>query len=133
NPSLTGLLQSTGEAVLRLKDADVGRTREALRRMRWRRLTLGAGLLTSLLVLRDYYRGSDAFLPVPHVQPTTLAVFGFFGALLLLMVIQTTFTGRSPHIVYRPEQLDARLSDVVGIDPVKEEVVRSLNLFLARD
>jgi ATP-dependent Zn protease len=36
-------------------------------------------------------------------------------------------------VLYRPEQLETRLDDVVGIDPVKEEVVRSLNLFLARD
>ena len=39
--------------------------------------------------------------------------------------------GRSPHVVYRPEQIDVRLDDVVGIEPVKEEVVRSINLFLA--
>jgi ATP-dependent Zn protease len=38
---------------------------------------------------------------------------------------------RSPHVLYRPEQIDVRLADVIGIDPVKEEVVRSLNLFLA--
>ena len=35
-------------------------------------------------------------------------------------------TGRSPHIVIRPEQIDVRLADVVGIDVVKDEVVRSL-------
>ncbi len=40
-------------------------------------------------------------------------------------------TARSPHQVVRPEQIDVRLSDVVGIDIVKAEVVRSLNLFLA--
>ena len=33
--------------------------------------------------------------------------------------------------MYRPEQISTRLEDVKGIDPVKEEVVRSLNLFLA--
>jgi ATP-dependent Zn protease len=57
----------------------------------------------------------------------------FFGLLLLLAVGQSGFLGRSPHVLYRPEQLETRLDDVVGIDPVKEEVVRSLNLFLARD
>ena len=39
--------------------------------------------------------------------------------------------GRSPHVTYRPEQIDVRLDDVMGIDVVKEDVVRSLNLFLA--
>jgi ATP-dependent Zn protease len=33
--------------------------------------------------------------------------------------------------MYRPEQLTTTLDDVVGIDTVKEDVVRSLNLFLA--
>ena len=32
---------------------------------------------------------------------------------------------------FRPEQIDVRLRDVVGIDGVREEVVRSLNLFLS--
>jgi len=40
-------------------------------------------------------------------------------------------SGRSPHVVFRPEQLDVRLDDIVGIDVVKTEVIRSLNLFLA--
>ena len=34
-------------------------------------------------------------------------------------------------MMFRPEQIDIRLSDVVGIDGVREEVVRSLNLFLS--
>ena len=40
-------------------------------------------------------------------------------------------SGRSPHVTYRPEQIDVGLDDVVGIDGVKDDVVRSLNLFLA--
>jgi ATP-dependent Zn protease len=41
------------------------------------------------------------------------------------------YSRRSPHIEYRPEQIDVRLSDVVGIDAVKSEVIRSINLFLS--
>ena len=48
-----------------------------------------------------------------------------------MLLGQFVFTGRSPHVMYRPEQIEIRLDDVVGIDPVKEDVVRSLNLFLA--
>src|SRR3712207_7250981 len=40
-------------------------------------------------------------------------------------------SGRSPHIVYRPEQLDVRLSDVKGLGPVTEDVRRSIDLLLA--
>jgi len=33
--------------------------------------------------------------------------------------------------MFRPEQIDVALDDVRGIDQVKEDVIRSLNLFLA--
>ena len=46
------------------------------------------------------------------------------------MVVYYYSTGRSPHVVIRPEQITVTLDDVRGIDPVKDEVIRSLNLFL---
>jgi ATP-dependent Zn protease len=128
---MRGLLESTGDAVLRLRDADVGRSREVLRLSRWRRLLAWTGVAVWALALRLLTMGDGSFLPLPHVDPVTATVIVFFGMLVLLMVGQTVATGRSPHVVYRADQLDTRLSDVVGIDPVKEEVVRSLNLFLA--
>ena len=55
--------------------------------------------------------------------------------LLLTMVVvllgTTIGAGRSPHTTYRPEQIDVTLDDVKGVDAVKEDVIRSLNLFLA--
>ncbi|MBW3647662.1 MAG: AAA family ATPase, partial [Actinobacteria bacterium] len=51
--------------------------------------------------------------------------------LMGLAVGQQVLSGRSPHVVYRPEQIETTLADVVGIDGVKDDVVRSLNLFLA--
>jgi ATP-dependent Zn protease len=39
--------------------------------------------------------------------------------------------GRSPHMVIRPGETEVGLEDVVGIDGIKAEVVRSVNLFLA--
>ena len=53
----------------------------------------------------------------------------FFAALLLLLVGTQVGSARSPHVVYRPEQVDVRLDDVIGIDPVKEDVRRSIDLF----
>ena len=55
----------------------------------------------------------------------------FIVIIIGAVTLPYAINGRSPHVVYRPEQLDVRLDDVVGIDQVKEEVVRSLNLFLA--
>ena len=39
--------------------------------------------------------------------------------------------GRSPHTLIRPGETAVGLEDLVGIDPIKAEVVRSINLFLA--
>ena len=38
--------------------------------------------------------------------------------------------GKSPHVRYDPSEIDVTLDDVVGIGPVKDEVVKTLNLFL---
>jgi cell division protease FtsH len=39
--------------------------------------------------------------------------------------------GRSPHILYRPNEIDVRFEDVVGAPVVVDEVIKTLNLFLA--
>lgn len=57
--------------------------------------------------------------------------FLFFLLLGLMLAATTIGPGRSPHLVFRPEQIDVALDDVRGIDQVKEDVIRSLNLFLA--
>jgi hypothetical protein len=38
--------------------------------------------------------------------------------------------GRSPHLIYRPEQIDVGLDDVKGLGPLRDEVTKTLNLFL---
>ena len=68
---------------------------------------------------------------LPSVDPLLLIPALFFFCLVVLLVGQFVFSGRSPHTVVRPEQIDVRLADVVGIDVVKDEVVRSLQLFLS--
>jgi ATP-dependent Zn protease len=133
SPSLQGLIESTGDVVLKVADADVGMARERLRRQRWRRLLDWSALVVALVVLRLLVKGDYPFLPLPSVDPYLLTMILFFTLLAVLAVAQSGIMGRSPHVTYRPEQIDVRLDDVVGIDPVKEEVVRSLNLFLARD
>ena len=69
---------------------------------------------------------------MPHIDPLVLmpAIF-FVRARSWLLGRPVRRPGRSPHAVIRPEQIDVRLDDVVGIDVVKDEVVRSLQLFLA--
>ena len=35
---------------------------------------------------------------------------------------------RSPHVTYRPDEIDVRLDDVKGLGPVRDEVDRTLDL-----
>ena len=120
----------SGFGVLRPGGADVGVARERQRRRRLRRIALVLGSPPALwFALRLAGHPLDPHLPA--VDPTTLAPFLFFALLGVVLIATTVGPGRSPHLVFRPEQIDVRLDDVRGIDQVKEEVVRSLNLFLA--
>ncbi|MDP9496827.1 MAG: AAA family ATPase [Actinomycetota bacterium] len=115
-----------------LRDADVGVTREVRRRNRLARLAALVWLAVGLAWLRVLTVTPDApLLPLPAVDPFLLTVVVFFALLLALAVGQQVVSGRSPHVTYRPEQIDVALDDVVGVDGVKDDVVRSLNLFLA--
>ncbi len=48
----------------------------------------------------------------------------------LVLVAPLLFAGRSPHVLFRPSEIETSFDDVKGMPNVKEEVVRSLNLFL---
>ncbi|MDQ1602855.1 MAG: cell division protease FtsH [Actinomycetota bacterium] len=111
--------------------ADVGRSREEMRRHRLVRLIVLVGIPTAYLWYRIGVGRPLNLFNLPHLDPLILMPSLFFLMLSLVLVGQFFFTGRSPHQVVRPEQLDVRLADVVGIDVVKDEVVRSLQLFLS--
>ncbi len=129
---LDQLIGAAGGKVLDMAGADVGASREDKRRRRWVKLTVGVWLVVGLLWLRAALVDSgNSFVPLPHVDPFLLTIIVFFGLLLGLGIGQQVLTGRSPHVVYRPDQIETTLDDVVGIDGVKDDVVRSLNLFLA--
>ena len=113
--------------------ADVHRVRERTRRRRlWRVATLMA-IPSSYF----WYRIIDGrpFNPfrLPHLSGEMLL---FLPGLLLILLFAAAFlvpmlaNGRSPHLTYRPEQIEVGLADVKGLGPVTEEVVKSLNLFL---
>lgn len=111
--------------------ADVGRSREQMRRSRLLRVVVVVGAPTAWLWYRILTGDPVDVFRLPSVDPLLLFPALFFLALLLLLVGQFVLTGRSPHQVIRPEQIDVRLADVVGIDVVKDEVVQSLQLFLS--
>jgi cell division protease FtsH len=129
-PSLTHLLGTGTGSVLTMRSADVGVSRETSRRRRWIRLTVVVLGFAALLSWRSVVAPGD-LVPLPSIDPFTLTIIIFFGAMLAMAGGQQLLSARSPHVTYRPEQIDTTLADVVGIDGVKEDVVRSLNLFLA--
>ncbi len=127
---LDSLIAAEG-GVLRMASADVGSTREARRRARWVKLAVLVWLMVAVLWSRAVTYDGSGFVPFPSIDPFLLTIIIFFTLLVGLAVGQQVLSGRSPHVVYRPEQISTTLDDVVGIDGVKDDVVRSLNLFLA--
>ena len=132
NNAFDELLETAGGGLLAMRDADVGRTREQQRRSRWVKLTVVILTVAAVLSWRASTKAASTdFLPLPSIDPFLLVVIGFFALMVAMLVGQQLMTGRSPHVVYRADQISTRLDDVVGIDGVKDDVIRSLNLFLA--
>ncbi|MCW2679077.1 MAG: ATPase central domain protein [Frankiales bacterium] len=128
---LDQLIGAAGSGVLDMAGADVGRSREGQRRRRWVKLAVGVWLLVTVLWLRALTYDGSGFVPFPDIDPFLLTIIIFFGLLIGLAFGQQLMAARSPHVMYRPDQITTTLDDVVGIDQVKDDVVRSLNLFLA--
>ncbi|HEX4864927.1 MAG TPA: AAA family ATPase [Acidimicrobiales bacterium] len=117
--------------VLPVSVADVGVAREVSRRRRLEKIVLvglviGAWLWGSVVV--------GHLIGKPHLTRTETQLLPLVGIVILVglvMVVPFIAAGRSPHIRYRPEELDVTLDDVKGIPVVVDEAVRTLNLFLA--
>jgi cell division protease FtsH len=116
--------------IARRSTADVGIARE---RLRQRRLLKVALVLLPLLAWMWWRIIIGApFLPaLPYVDPLYLIVGLFFFVLIFFMVGMQLVARRSPHVTYRPDEIDVRLDDVKGLGPVRDEVDRTLDLFLA--
>jgi cell division protease FtsH len=130
-PSALGTLgQST---VLAVAGADVGVHREQARQARLRRLALVLSPFAAWFVYRAVvlHRGA---IGLPHVPATLIP---YVPAMILILVMVCIFLvpmlgmGRSPHILYRPNEIDVRFDDVRGAPVVVDEVIKTLNLFLA--
>src|SRR3984957_7207334 len=129
-----------------MRSGDVTEAGERARQRRLRRLAfalaviaipLGArALLGSVRYARHDLTGAASALrwPLPHL-PAGAGTYLPSAVLILVLVsvlaVPLLAAGRSPHVLYRPEEIDVRLADVVGAGVVAEEVVKTLNLFLA--
>jgi ATP-dependent Zn protease len=114
-----------------LTQADVGRKRESQRRKRLWTLAFWVGLPTAFLWYRIVDRRAFDVFALPNIDWLMWAPFIFLVVMVFAFVAFTLYQRRSPHVVYQADQIPVRLKDVIGIDPVKNEVIRSINLFLA--
>ena len=90
------------------RGGDVARARERRRQRRLLRLALVLGAVLIWLAERDL---SGAGLPapsLPDIDPLYLISGGFFVALTVVLLGTSVAAGRSPHVMYRPEQIDVR-------------------------
>jgi ATP-dependent Zn protease len=112
---------------------DVGVHQQRARGTRLQRLAMVLAPVAVLLILRDlFFRGMS--LPSPHIpaslQPL-LPAMALITILALVMLVPLLGAGRSPHILYRPDELTMGFDDVRGSEGLVEEVTKTLNLFLA--
>jgi ATP-dependent Zn protease len=109
--------------------ADVARIRERTRRRRLLRLALVLGAVDAFL----WYRISIGDPLGPPGLPDDWVIWlpGMLLILALMLIILLPLgSGRSPHVLIRPEHIEVGLEDVRGLDGLVDEVVRSLNVFL---
>jgi cell division protease FtsH len=129
-PNPPDVAQPSRAKVTGPKRPDVVQAREQRRLRRFRRIAIVLGPVSAFLVFR-LISGNPVGLPtLPSVDPIYLMTGTFFAVLIFSLVGSTALSGRSPHVLFRPEQMDVRMSDVKGLAPVTEDVRRSLDLFL---
>jgi ATP-dependent Zn protease len=120
------------EKVLR-GTADVAIARERARIGRVAKLGI-AFVLVDLVLWGRWAAGHPIHFGPPHLTGEWASLMPMTIILLLVcsvVIIPMLGMGKSPHVLYRPSEIDVTLADVKGAGVVVEEVVKSLNLFLA--
>ncbi len=126
-------LKTLGNEEVLQGTADVAVARERARLGRVAKLGL-AFVLVDLILWGRWAAGNPVHFGMPHLTGQWAALMPMFIILLLVggvVMIPMIGMGRSPHILYRPTEIDVTLDDIKGAGVVKEEVIKSLNLFLA--
>jgi ATP-dependent Zn protease len=120
-------------AVLRGHSIDVARNRERTRQRRLWKLLAWLTPVAAWLYWRMLSGNAVVFGP-PHLSDADIQMLVPIIAILLIgvvLVVPLLGAGRSPHVRYAASEIDVSFDDVVGLGPVKDEVVKTLNLFLA--
>jgi ATP-dependent Zn protease len=121
-----------GGALVSAHHADVGQAREHARQHRLKALALLLAIPFLFLWTRIVRGDAINFLQAPTLPDgwqlwlLPMVLILALGAAMLMPLM----SGRSPHIRYAPEQIETGFADVVGLDPVVNEVTRTLNTFM---
>ncbi|WP_225753410.1 AAA family ATPase [Actinotalea sp. Marseille-Q4924] len=107
---------------------DIALERDRVRRRRVYKFA-AVVLLVEVYLIGMPLLGRSVVPPLPAIDPFLLVIIVFFAAMLALVLGTQVVASRSPHVTYRPEQVDVTLDDVIGINPVIEDVRRSIELF----
>jgi ATP-dependent Zn protease len=124
------MVGAVGDSIL--VNADVARAQARRHDKRLLRvLVVGCVIFAWLIFRLASGQGMFPSLPVPpgldRWLPAVIIILLLAGVMLGPML----GAGRSPHMLIRPGETEVGLDDVVGIDGIKAEVVRSVNLFLS--
>jgi ATP-dependent Zn protease len=119
-------------AVVRGSKVDVARTRERSRRRRLWKLFVWLAPLSAFFYWR-ILTSNPIRVGMPHLSPVQMEIFMPIGLIVMLgvvLIVPMMSAGKSPHVRYDPSEIDVTMNDVVGLGPVRQEVVNTLNLFL---
>lgn len=112
-------------------DVAVSRERSRLQRLRWIGFLIAA---TALWMWIRLLENKPPYPVLPHPSGRTAQVLPMLLLVVILggaVVLPLLLAGRSPHVLYRSSEIDTSFADVKGAQVVVEEVVKTLNLFLA--
>jgi|SRR5579875_27800 cell division protease FtsH len=133
DPDLPSVEDLGSTKVLRL--SDVTAEREHSRRRRTVRLLMSVIALVlavdGVLALFASHVVHVPGISIPRYDMELIPGGVLVLVLLAVVAAPLLMAGRSPHVLYRPEEIGVSLADVVGAETVVDEVVKTLNLFLA--
>jgi ATP-dependent Zn protease len=133
DPGADALLNIASDDVVTGSTVDVARYRERTRQRRLRRIMITLIVLGGWMWWRILHHHA-AFPAMPHLSSTEEQLLpGIILVLILglVLVVPLAMAGRSPHVRFDPSEIEVSLDDVVGLGVVRDEVVKTLNLFLA--
>ena len=124
------MVGAVGDSIL--VNADVAKAQGRRHEKRLRRILVVCVIVLAWLVYR-LISGQGMFpsVPFPSGADRWLPAVAIILLLAAVMLGPMLGAGRSPHLLIRPGETEVGLEDVVGIDGIKAEVVRSVNLFLS--